>query len=179
MAKHRDLNERIPNSSGADPEFPVGGGANPPGGGANIQIFPKNCMKLRTFWFIGGGGGARAGGAPLDPPLFMYHNFRQIYWILFIPLYLGNSYYKWRIQDFLDGGASNHEFGVETYYMARFFCRNCMKMKEIGRGGGRGSRRPWHSSPWIRPSFSWHTERMSKLLCFPCLVIKMPKINRY
>ena len=27
--------------AGADPEFPVGGGANPLRGGANIQIFPK------------------------------------------------------------------------------------------------------------------------------------------
>ena len=35
-----------------------GGGADPPGGGANIQIcqvFPKNCMKLRKFWSVGGG----------------------------------------------------------------------------------------------------------------------------
>ena len=29
---------------GADPGFPVGGGANPPGGGANIQIC-KNVQK--------------------------------------------------------------------------------------------------------------------------------------
>ena len=28
-------------ASGADPGFPVGGGANPPVDGANIQIFPK------------------------------------------------------------------------------------------------------------------------------------------
>ena len=27
--------------AGADPGFPLGGGANPPGEGANIQIFPK------------------------------------------------------------------------------------------------------------------------------------------
>ena len=34
-------------------------GANPLGGGANIQIcqiFPKNCMKLRKCWSVGGGG---------------------------------------------------------------------------------------------------------------------------
>ena len=33
----------------ADPGFPVGGGANLPGGGANLrfcQKFPKNHMKL-------------------------------------------------------------------------------------------------------------------------------------
>ena len=29
----------IMHDSGADPGFFVGGGANPPGGGANIQIF--------------------------------------------------------------------------------------------------------------------------------------------
>ena len=47
----------LASSSGADPGFPVGGGANPPGGGANIwfcQIFWKNCMKLRKFWAVGG-----------------------------------------------------------------------------------------------------------------------------
>ena len=33
----------------------------------NLSGFPKNCMKLRKFWFVGGGGGA--GGAPLNPPL--------------------------------------------------------------------------------------------------------------
>ena len=31
-----------------------------------LPDFPKNCMKLRKFWFI---GGACAGGAPLDPQL--------------------------------------------------------------------------------------------------------------
>ena len=53
--------------SGADSGFPVGWDANPPGGGANLrfcQNFPKNCMKLQTFWAI---GGKRAPGAP--PPL--------------------------------------------------------------------------------------------------------------
>ena len=52
-------------STGADPGFPLGGGANPPGGGANLcfcQKFPKNHMKLRKFWVM---GGVRAGGAPL------------------------------------------------------------------------------------------------------------------
>ena len=56
--------------SGADPGFLVGGGANPPRGGANTQIcqiFPKNCMKLRKFWSVG--GGARQGHPRLDPPL--------------------------------------------------------------------------------------------------------------
>ena len=51
--------------TGADPRFSVGGGANPPGESANIQIcqvFPKNCMKLRKFWSVG-------GRPPLDPPL--------------------------------------------------------------------------------------------------------------
>ena len=32
-----------------------------------LPKFPKNCMKLRKFWAVGGGG--HAGGAPLDPPL--------------------------------------------------------------------------------------------------------------
>ena len=34
------------------------GGANPPGGGANLrfcQKFPINCMKLRKFWVVRGG----------------------------------------------------------------------------------------------------------------------------
>ena len=43
-------------AAGADPGFPVGGGANlPMGVGGQHMIlpnFPKNCMKLRTFWAV-------------------------------------------------------------------------------------------------------------------------------
>ena len=37
------------NYSGADPEFPVGGGANPPWEGAKIQIFPKTAWNKNAF----------------------------------------------------------------------------------------------------------------------------------
>ena len=49
---------------GADPGFPVGGGTDPIGGGQHtiLSNVPKNCMKLRKFWAVGGGGGAP--GAP-------------------------------------------------------------------------------------------------------------------
>ena len=61
--------------SGTDPGFPVGGGASPPGEGrqhTNLPDFPKNCMKLRNFWSVGGG---RAPGCPpLDPPLHVPHD---------------------------------------------------------------------------------------------------------
>ena len=41
---------------GADPGFPVGGGANLPRGGQHIILldFPKNSMKLRKIWSVGG-----------------------------------------------------------------------------------------------------------------------------
>ena len=55
-------------SSVADPGFPWGGGANSPGGGANIhfcQNFSKNCMKLKDF----GRRGGMSFIPPLDPPL--------------------------------------------------------------------------------------------------------------
>ena len=47
--------------SGADPGFPIGGGANRPGGGGlgggrqhiKMPNFPKNCMKLRKFRAVG------------------------------------------------------------------------------------------------------------------------------
>ena len=55
--------------TGADPGFPVGGGANPRGGGRQHMILPnfeKNCMKLRKFLTV---GGAHAGSAPLNLPL--------------------------------------------------------------------------------------------------------------
>ena len=47
-----DKNRQYRHTSGADLEFPVGGGAIPSSGGVKIQIcqiFPKNCMKLRKF----------------------------------------------------------------------------------------------------------------------------------
>ena len=62
----------IPRSR-ADPGFPVGGGANPPEGGANLQFchnFPKNCMKLRKFWAVG----VNAGASLLDLPLTWQYN---------------------------------------------------------------------------------------------------------
>ena len=46
------IHNTISQFSVSDPGFPRGGGANPPGAGANIefcQIFPKNCMKLEEF----------------------------------------------------------------------------------------------------------------------------------
>ena len=50
--------------SGADPEFPVGKGANL----RFCQNLPKNCMELQKLWAVVGGGvgGGRLG---LDPPL--------------------------------------------------------------------------------------------------------------
>ena len=53
--------------SGTDAGFPVGGGANPPGGRQHMILpnFAKNCMKLRKFWAVG-------RGAPLNPPLLLY-----------------------------------------------------------------------------------------------------------
>ena len=49
---------------GAHQGFPVGGGGNPPGGATyDYDKFSKNnCMELRIFWAIWGGGGGR--GAP-------------------------------------------------------------------------------------------------------------------
>ena len=54
--------------SGADPGFPVGGAPTLEGGEQYMVLpnFPKNCMKLRTFWAV---GGERAEDAPLDPTL--------------------------------------------------------------------------------------------------------------
>ena len=64
------LRTKIFKVSGADPGFPVGGGANPLGGRQHMILpnFAKNCMKLRKFWAVGGGG-ARRGAPPLNPPL--------------------------------------------------------------------------------------------------------------
>ena len=44
---------------------------------------------------------------------------------------------QWRIQDFEEQTeGATREFGAKTYYLAKFFSENCMKMKEIGLGGG-------------------------------------------
>ena len=59
-------------NAGADPRFPVGGGANPGGGGgAPIYDFPKFSEKLHEIEKnFGRGRGTRTEGAPpLDPPL--------------------------------------------------------------------------------------------------------------
>ena len=58
------------------PNYPSGGSRIFPEGAptlmwrrrdTNLLNFPPNCMKLRKFWSLG--GGACAGGAPLDPAL--------------------------------------------------------------------------------------------------------------
>ena len=50
----------------ADPEFPRGGGANPPTGHEHTILpnFPKSCLKLKEF-----GPGGHEERAPLDPPM--------------------------------------------------------------------------------------------------------------
>ena len=61
-------------TSGADPGFPVGMGADPVGRGGGghqhmiLSTFPKNRMKSRKFWALGGGG-VCGGEPPLDSPL--------------------------------------------------------------------------------------------------------------
>ena len=47
-------NDSLP---GADPGFPEGRGANPPGEAPTYnfaRFSPKNCMKIRNFWSVGG-----------------------------------------------------------------------------------------------------------------------------
>ena len=56
--------------SGADPGFPVGGGADPLGG-APTYDFVKFSEKLHEIEKILGHKGVRAGSAPLNPPLEM------------------------------------------------------------------------------------------------------------
>ena len=59
------------NPPGADPGFHVGGGANPPGGGAPTYNFANFSEKLHEIEKIlgRGGGGVARRGPPLDPPL--------------------------------------------------------------------------------------------------------------
>ena len=38
-----------------------------------LSNFPKNCMKSRKFWTVGGGGGRAPGAPPLNPPLCYHH----------------------------------------------------------------------------------------------------------
>ena len=64
----------------ADPGFPRGGGANSPGGGANIRfchIFPKTAWNWKN---LGPRGRGRASLAPppLDPPLLQNPQERTI-----------------------------------------------------------------------------------------------------
>ena len=58
--------------SGADPGFPVGGGANPPGGGAPTYEFAKCREKLHEIEkILGRRGGARRARPPPNPPLVL------------------------------------------------------------------------------------------------------------
>ena len=63
---------KLRSKSGADPEFPVEGAPALKEGAPTYdiaKIFQKNCMKLRKFWAVGGGGEGGAPRAPLDPSL--------------------------------------------------------------------------------------------------------------
>ena len=60
---------------GADPGFPIGGGANPPGGGANLrfcQKFPKKLHEIEKIL------GRRGEGAPLISLVNVIKNTIQI-----------------------------------------------------------------------------------------------------
>ena len=63
----------------ADPGFPVGGDADPLGGGANLRrvhFSAKTYVKTKKIDPVGGGGGGGAPAAPpLDPPMiWLYLN---------------------------------------------------------------------------------------------------------
>ena len=83
--------------SGADPGFPLGGGADPPVGAPTYDFvkFPQKLHEIKKIWAVGG----RAGGTPLDPPLGVIH-------IITI------SYYLW--QFFSDCSLSNIDFKYEN-----------------------------------------------------------------
>ena len=54
-------------------DFPLGG-ADPLGGGADLQrghFLVEMSAKMKEFGPIGGGGGPHAGGTPLDPPILL------------------------------------------------------------------------------------------------------------
>ena len=59
--------------AGADPGLPVGGCANPPGGGTPTYDFAKFCEKLHEIEKILG-----LGVPPLDPPLCMVLRFNLL-----------------------------------------------------------------------------------------------------
>ena len=69
--------------SGADPGFPIGGGASPPG--AATYDFAKFCEKLHEIKKILGRGGAHTGVVPpLNRPL---HNANILSQNLFLLLF--------------------------------------------------------------------------------------------
>ena len=51
----------------ADPGFPVGGGGGGPT--SNVGAFRQKHMRKQKNWILLGGGGARTGGVPPDPPM--------------------------------------------------------------------------------------------------------------
>ena len=66
--------------SGADPGFDQGGGGPDCDRPKTAILGPQFCRILVLgphFWWSGGGGG-RAPGAPLDPPLSLYIIVNQI-----------------------------------------------------------------------------------------------------
>ena len=72
----------------AVPGFPVGGGANPPGGRQHMILpnFAKNCMKLRKFWATG--GGRSPGAPPRNPPL--QDDCEEVYFVLVAVTVIGH-----------------------------------------------------------------------------------------
>ena len=57
----------------ADPGFPVGGGVDLVGGGVDSRGgYVLKILYVKTKE-LGPLGGARAGGAPLDPPMIVVH----------------------------------------------------------------------------------------------------------
>ena len=56
---------------GADPGFPIGGGANPPAGAPTYKFvrFSQKLHAIKKILVSGGGGVHKPGAPPLDPPL--------------------------------------------------------------------------------------------------------------
>ena len=68
--------------------------------------------------------------------------------------------YQWRIQDFPDWGVGRQPLGLgQSLLFDKLFAKNCIKMKDIGLGGGA---RPYHP-PMITHPFVIRTSDLEKI----------------
>ena len=134
--------------SGVDPGFSIGGGANPPRRGRQPMIlpnFPKNCMKLRKFWTVGGDAGSAPHRSATDsyalksPFILFKANISITFAVRFLFIRCENTFIRITWVMIYISGCTSHVSGMYSSLVRRerWICVTCVTSPVLSPRGGK------------------------------------------